>query len=46
MRGVSLFVNYSFMNLAEEVLKSSEVPLSVEEIWNIAEQRGLTIKLG
>ena len=39
-------MNYSFLNLGEEVLRSSEVPLSVEEIWKVAEQKGLIIKLG
>ncbi len=39
-------MNYSFLNLGEEVLRNSKVPLSVEEIWKVAEQKGLTIKLG
>lgn len=39
-------MNYSFLNLGEEVLRDSKVPLSVEEIWKVAEQKGLTIKLG
>jgi hypothetical protein len=46
VRGVHIFMNYSFLNLGEEVLRSSEVPLSVEEIWKVAEQKGLTDKLG
>lgn len=39
-------MNYSFLNLGEEVLRSSEAPLSVEAIWKVAEQKGLTTKLG
>lgn len=46
MRGVHLFMNYSFLNLGEEVLRDSKVPLPVEEIWSIAVQKGLTTKLG
>lgn len=39
-------MNYSFLNLGEEVLRDTKVPLSVEEIWSIAVQKGLTTKLG
>lgn len=46
MRGIHLFMNYSFLNLGEEVLRDSKVPLCVEEIWSIAVQKGLTTKLG
>lgn len=46
MKGVHLLMNYSFLNLGEEVLRDSKVPLSVEEIWSMAGQKGLTTKLG
>lgn len=37
---------YSFLNLATEVLQTSDRPLSIEEIWEKGETLGLTEKVG
>ena len=35
----------TFSELAEEILKDAECPLSYKEIWGLAEERGLAKKL-
>jgi len=36
---------YSFLGLAEEILKSASTPLTYQQIWQAAEDGGLTGKL-
>lgn len=36
---------YSFLDLAEELLKSAESPLTYQEIWQAAKEAGLTAKI-
>jgi hypothetical protein len=36
---------YSFLDLAEELLKSAEIPLTYQEIWQAAKEAGLTAKI-
>jgi hypothetical protein len=36
---------YSFMDLAQDVLASAEVPLTFQEMWALAVQSGLTVKM-
>lgn len=37
---------YSFLTLAKDVLENENIPLSAQEIWNIAENLNLLEKLG
>lgn len=39
-------MSYSFLDLAYDVLKNAERPMVYQEIWQVAEQTGLTGKLG
>lgn len=39
-------MKYSFLDLTKEVLEKSEKPLTVHEIWQIAEELGLINKVG
>lgn len=36
---------YRFIDLIYDVLTESDIPLSIKEIWKIAEDRGLTKKV-
>ena len=36
---------YSFLDLAKEILKSASTPLTYQQIWDAAEDRGLTEKV-
>lgn len=38
-------MNYSFLDLAKEVLERENIPLSAEEMWEFAEQQGLWERL-
>lgn len=38
-------MNYSFLDLAKEVLKRENIPLSAEEMWELAGKYGLWEKL-
>jgi len=38
-------MGYSFLDLAKDILEQENVPLSVGEIWEVAEKRGLLQKL-
>lgn len=37
---------YTFLDLCKEVLTSTKVPMSAEEIWQKAEEAGLSVKIG
>jgi len=39
-------MSYSFLELASEVLKHSSKPLTYQEIWQVAHEKGLTGKIG
>lgn len=39
-------MSFGFIDFAKEVLKASESPLSVEEIWEVGCNQGLDAKLG
>ncbi len=39
-------MSYSFLDLAEEVLKETSRPLTYKEIWTRAKERGLDVKVG
>jgi uncharacterized protein len=39
-------MSYSFLDLASDVLKDSSKPLTYQEIWQIAQERGFAEKIG
>ena len=39
-------MSYSFLDLAHEVLKQSPKPLTYQEIWQVAHEKGLIGKIG
>lgn len=38
--------NYTFLSLAEEILSESEMPMTINDIWDSAVKKGLDKKLG
>lgn len=38
--------SYTFLSLAEEILSESEMPMTINDIWNSAVKKGLDKKLG
>lgn len=38
-------IGYSFLDLAKEILERENIPLSAEEIWELAGKRGLWERL-
>jgi len=38
-------MNYSFLDLAHDVLKQMQKPLTYQEIWEVGQSKGLTAKL-
>lgn len=37
---------YSFLIMAEDILKETKKPMTIDEMWNYAEEKGLAQKLG
>ena len=38
-------MSYSFLDLANDVLKVSTKPMTYQEVWEVAKEKGLTTKL-